>query len=431
MKEESIKYPGFRWFVAITYVVVIISSALSLISIAPLLGDVAKTIGQDIGVTAGLVMSTFNLFVAFGAIAGGVIIDKFGVIRTWFGALTLLIIGSLLTPFLGNTGTGMTIIRVIQGAGTGPIMGCCAALAAQWFPKNERGILTGMQGLSMGAGVAIGTIIGPLLAHATGDWKIGLACEAGISLVALIMVIVVAIGPKPPVVEDISPNNTSHDLAKTAIDFKTAMFQPATLGTLAVCFALSWVFQAMGDLTPSYLAIDPPVGLGKGNLLAGSIYSTFSIAFMVGAVASGFVTTKLFKGKSRNTIIIGFIVSAITIYGLNVSAIFSEQGTLIFDLIICGLFMSMVQPPAYAFIATCYPEHVTGKVGGTIVGLSIFGGVGGATAGAYFLHATGHYFMGVNIMVLVSLLGIIGAIFIKTPKIYQSINENSAENIQQ
>lgn len=429
--EETIKYPGFRWFVAITYVAVIVSSALSLISIAPLLGDVAKTIGQDIGVTAGIVMSTFNLFVAFGAIAGGVIIDRFGVIRTWFGSLILLIIGSLLTPVLGNTGTGMTIIRIIQGAGTGPIMGCCAAVAAEWFPKKERGILTGMQGLSMGAGVAVGTTLGPLLAHATGNWMSGLACEAGISIAAFIMVVVVALGPKPPVVDDVSDNNSSHDLAKTARDFKEAMFQPATLGTLAVCFALSWVFQAMGDLTPSYLAVDAPVGLGKGTLAAGSIYSTFSIAFMVGAMASGFMTTKVFKGKSRNTILIGWILSTITVYGIIVSEIYSQQGTLIVDLVICGLFMAMVQPPAYAFIATNYPEHITGKVGGTICGLSIFGGVGGATAGAYALHATGHYTAGVLIMVVVSIIGIIGAIFVKTPKIYASVSENSKNNVQQ
>jgi MFS family permease len=244
------------------------------------------------------------------------------------------------------------------------------------------------------------------------------------------MVIVVAIGPKPPVVEEISSNN-SHDLAKTAKDFKTAMFQPATLGTLVVCFALSWVFQAIGDLTPSYLAVDPPVGLGKGALVAGSIYSSFSIAFMFGAMASGFVTNKIFKGRSKNTILIGFIVAAITTYGLNVSGIISQQGILIFDLVICGLFMSMVQPPAYAFIASYYPEHVVGKVGGTIVGLSIFGGVGGATAGAYALHATGHYTLGVIIMVAVMLIGAIGTIFIKPPKLYESVENNHTNSVQQ
>lgn len=430
MKQETIKYPTFRWFVAITYVLVVVSSALALISITPLMGEVAKTIGQSIGITVGIVMSTFNLLVALGAITGGIFIDKFGVTRVWVGSLTLLIIGSLLTPVLGNTGTGMTIIRVIQGAGTGPIMGCCAALAAQWFPQNERGILTGMQGLSMGAGVAIGTIVGPLLANATGSWQSGLAWEAVFSAVALIMTIVVIFGPKPPVVEEIS-SESSHDLAQTARDFKIAMFQPATLGTLLVCFCLSWVFQAIGDLTPSYLAVDAPVGLGKGPLVAGSMYSSFSIAFMFGAMASGVVTNKIFKGKAKNTILLGFIVAAITTYGLNVSGIVSQDAVLIFDLIICGLFMSMIQPPAYAFIASYYPEHIVGKVGGTIVGLSIFGGVGGATMGAYALHVTGHYTMGVIIMVALLLIGAIGTIFIKPPKMYQSVYENSAEKAQQ
>lgn len=421
MNEETIKYPGFRWFVAITYVVVIISSALALISIAPLMGEVAHTIGLDIGTTAGIVMSTFNLLVAFGAIAGGPIIDKFGVVKVWFGCLALLLIGALLTPVLGTSGQGMFIIRCIQGAGTGPIMGCAAALAAQWFPAKERGILTGMQGLSMGAGVAVGTIIGPALATATGSWQTGLAWESVITMVAVVMAVIIVLGPKPPVVVEETPKS----LTVAAKDFKTAMLQPATLGALICCFGLSWVFQAMGDLTPSYLAIASPVGLGKGALLAGTIFSAFSFAFMIGAMAGGVITLKVFKGKAKYTILIGFIMSAITVYGLKLSEITSSQSTLVIVLIICGFFMALVQPPVYAFIAVHYPEHIVGKVGGTITGLSIFGGVAGATAGAYFLHATGRYMMGMNTIVVVCLIGLIGTVLLNPPKIYASANRDS------
>jgi len=430
MKEETIKYPGFRWFVAITYIVVIISSALVLISITPLMGEVAKSIGQDVGVTAGIVMSTFNLLVALGAIAGGPIVDKFGVTKVWFGCLALLILGQLLTPVLGHSGTGMTVLRVIQGAGTGPIMGCCAALAAQWFPKKERGILTGMQGLAMGAGVAIGTIVGPALAQVTGNWQTGLACEAGFTILALIMAIVVAVGPKPPVV-DVQASDSEH-LGDIAKEVKTAILQPATISALICAFGLAWVFQAMGDLTPSYLAIDPPVGLGKGALLGGTIFSTFSVAYMIGAVSSQFFTDKVCKGSTRTTIFIGFIISAITVFGLKISGIVLNQSILIVVLIISGLFMSMIQPQVNAFLAVNYPEHLVGKVGGTIYGLSVFGGVGGATAGAYALHATGGYLMGLNIIVIVCVIGTLGTIFLKPPKMYISASENSTDSgIQQ
>lgn len=340
MQEDTIKYPGFRWFVAITYVVVIISSALALISIAPLMGNVAKTIGHDVGTTVAIVMSTFNLLVALGAIAGGAIIDRFGVVNTWFGCLALLIIGAILTPVLGNTGTGMTAIRVIQGAATGPIMGCTAALAAQWFPKKERGVLTGMQGLAMGAGVAIGTILGPTLTNATGNWQTGLAWESVITILALIMTIVVAFGPKPPVVK--SDSSHSENLTAIAKDVKRAMLQPATLGALICSFGLAWAFQAMGDLTPSYLAIAAPVGLGKGGLLAGTVYSAFSVAFMIGSMSAGFITEKIYKGKTKYTIWVAFIMSAITVYGLKLSAVVSVQPILKIVLIISGFFMSQV-----------------------------------------------------------------------------------------
>lgn len=428
MKEETIKYPGFRWFVAITYIVVIVSSALVLISITPLMGEVAKSIGQDVGVTAGIVMSTFNLFVALGAIAGGPLVDRFGVIRVWFGCLALLIVGQLLTPALGNSGTGMTILRVIQGAGTGPIMGCCAALAAQWFPIKERGILTGMQGLAMGAGVAIGTILGPVLTNLTGNWQTGLSCEAVVTIVALIMAIIVAIGPKAPTVD--VQTGEGENLGDIAKEVKTAILQPATISALICAFGLAWIFQAMGDLTPSYLAIDPPVGLGKGALLAGSIYSVFSFAYMIGAVGSQFFTDKVFKGSTKSTILAGFIVSAITVFGLKISGIVSVQSMLLIDLVICGLFMSMVQPQVNAFLAMNYPEHLVGKVGGTIYGLSVFGGVGGATVGAYCLHVTGNYLMGLNVIVVVCVIGTLGTIFLKPPSMYRSISDNLTENLK-
>lgn len=426
MNEETVKYPGFRWFVGITFVVVIISSALSLISITPLLGEVAKTIGLDIGVTAGIVMSTFNLLVAFGAIAGGLIIDKFGVIKVWFGCLALLLIGQILIPFLGGSGKGMTIIRVIQGAGSGPIMGCAAALAAQWFPKKERGILTGMQGLAMGAGVAIGTTLGPVLAKAAGSWQKGLAMEGIFTAVALVMVIIVAMGPKPPVVEEITESSDSLNIAQ---EVKTAMLQPATFGALICAFGLAWIFQAFNDLTPSFLAIPAPVGLGKGALLAGQMFSIVSIAFMIGSMGGEFITEKIFKGSVRSTVLAGFIVSAVTVYGLKITGIVSSQGLLMVDLIICGLFMSFIQPQVNAFVAKNYPGHITGKVGGTIYGLSVFGGVGGATAGAYFLHSTGRYMMSITVIIIVCVIGAAGTMLLNPPKIYAAENVKSKSHV--
>lgn len=416
--ESTVKYPGFRWFVAITFVCVIVSSAFGLISITPLMGNVAQSIGKDVGTTAGIVMSTFNLLVALGAIAGGAIIDKFGVIKVWIGCLALLLIGALLTPVLGHSGTGMTVVRVIQGAGTGPIMGCTAALAAQWFPSKERGILTGLQGLAMGAGVAIGVILGPLLAQAAGSWQTGLAYESVFTIISFIMVIVVAKGPKPPAVENILVDSGNSTLV--AKEFKVAMMQPSTLGALICAFGLSWIFQAFNDLTPSFLAIDPPVGLGKGTVLAGSMFSAVSIAFMIGSMCATVITDKIFKGNAKYTILLGFIVSAVTVFGLNISGIVSSQGTLMADLLICGFFMSMIQPQVLAFIAKVYPENITGKVGGTIFGLSVFGGVGGATAGAYGLHLTGYYKLSMIIIVVVCVIGIIGTVFLKVPKIYDA-----------
>src|SRR4051812_11627555 len=105
-------YPRFRWFVLITLLVVTSTSSVALISPAPLIGEMIKSMptlspGQISGVTMGI----FTLFVAVAALAGGFLLDKFGVIRVYIGGLMLIIIGELLVPFIGTSLWGLGLIR--------------------------------------------------------------------------------------------------------------------------------------------------------------------------------------------------------------------------------------------------------------------------------------------------------------------------------
>lgn len=416
---NEIQYPRFRWFVAFTYVMVIISTAVQLISPAPLMGMIAHTIGLDIGATVGITMGTFNLFVALSAIVGGTLIDRLGVVRMWFISLSLLIIGTLLIPVIGNTGSGMTVVRVLQGCATGPIMAMCVTIAAQWFPNKERGILTGLQGLSMGAGVSIGLIIAPMLTQSTGNWQTAIAWEAVMPVVALVLALVVAFGPKAPVV------HTAADASKLGInpaELKKAISTTAIWSCVAGVFLLSWIFQAVNDLTPSFLAIIPPVGLGMGPVVAGQLFTLVQIAFMVGAVAGGVITEKVFGGRAKPVIMLGFLVTAVASFLIKFPAITSNRTILVLDLVVLGFFMALVNPQIYAFIAKNYPEHLTGKLGGFVTGIGIFGGTAGVAAGASALHITGFYMMSINIVLVVSVIGVVTTLALNAPKAFRSIS---------
>jgi MFS family permease len=404
---NGLVYPGFRWFVLITLLVVTSTSSLALISPAPLIGEMIKNMpylspGQITGITMGI----FNLFVAVAALAGGFFLDKFGVIRIYIGGLLLIIIGELLVPVIGASFWGMVFIRLLQGFGTGPIMGSAAAIATAWFPVKERGIVTGIQGFAVSFGIAVGLYIVPDMLKITGSWQSALFWLAPISCLGLIMTFIVAYGPKPPSIGDAQEGTLNNGL------LKTSLMQPVTWILIACAFLLSWVYNAFNDLTPGYLALDSPVGLGKGaegsHLLVGA-----QISFMIGSLISGFINDKILKGNSRPLISAGFLLGAAFSAAISLPAVQSNTVLLVTCLTLTTFFFSFINPQVMAYIAKNYPNQITGTLGGLAMGIGIFGGTIGVTAGATALHTTGLYHMSIMIMCAMSVVGFIVALALK------------------
>jgi MFS family permease len=399
-------YPGFRWFVLITLLIVTSTSSLALISPAPLIGEMINNMsflspGQITFITMGI----FNLFVAIAAFAGGLLLDKLGVIRVYIGGLLLIIIGELLVPAIGASFWGMVGIRLLQGFGTGPIMASAAAIATTWFPAKERGVVTGIQGFAVSFGIAMGLLIVPELFKATGSWESALFWLAPISCIGLIMTVIVAYGPKPPVFE-------VNEVKLNKGELKTALMQPVTWIAIACVFILSWVYSAFNDIIPGYLALDAPVGLGKGlegsQLLVGA-----QITFMIGSILSGFINDKFLKGNVRPLITTGFLLGAFFSIAISFPAVNSNTALLVTCLTLASFFFSFINPQAMAYIARNYPSRITGALGGLTMGIGTFGGTLGVSAGAAALHTTGFYQMSINIMSGVCFIGFIVALALK------------------
>jgi len=387
-----------------------------MIMIAPaaLIDAISKTMGLDPGEVSGITMVTFNICMAVSAIFGGILIDRFGVLHVWFASLVLLIIGTALVPYIGNTGSGMTLIRIIMGCGTGPIMATIVTVAAQWFPMHERGIVTGIQGFAVSLGVALGFKIVTTLFVSMGNWGSAIAWLNVGNVIALILTLIVAFGPRPAV--------EHKDLVRPAgnggSDFKLAVFQGATWAGIACGFLNSWEYQSFNALIPNYLAVDPPVGLGLGVLLEGNFMMICTIVYMIGSIMSGIISEKVFSGKERPVIMLGFIISAIFIFAIKYPALTSNRAILLVCMILIGFWAAVVNPQVCAFIAKHYPENISGKLAGVAMALFGFGATLGQLAGSYALHKTGFYQMSINLMVLAALIGLITAFFVKPPKVF-------------
>lgn len=405
----EIQYPRFRWLVLVMLVVATLAQGAMLISFAPLVGEIAKQLNMSLGQVTGVMMGAFTLFVGIFAIIGGAIIDKIGIAKTFVGTTLLLGISSVLVPVVGANFGGLALLRVIQGIACGPIIGSAAAVAVGWFPMKERSIVTGIQGAALTLGTAVGLIMVPAITQASGgNWPMAIGWLSLFSAVAFVLAIVVLLGPKPPVAVH-AENVNQHDFAK-------ALKTPTTYIGILCIFMLSWVMQAFNDLTPGYVAIAAPVGLGLGPVVAGQYMTIVQVGFLLGSALSGFVFERIFRRQSKPLIMLAFFLVAIFAFSVKLPFVTATTAILLPCFFLAGFFQGYVIPTCQAFVANNYPPEIAGKLGGMWMGIGIFGGTVGVGVGSSFLHFTKAYNASLIVVVIVALVGCAVAFLLNPPK---------------
>lgn len=174
---ETVSYPRFRWFSLLTLCVLTVATSVIMISPAPLIGIIAKSLQLGLGPTTGALMGLFNLALAAACIVGGFLCDRFGLVRVYTWSSVLMIVPTLALPYCGDSLGAAVAVRIIQAFGAGPILASVAAVAALWFPPLERGIVTGIQGMAVTLGIAIGFVAGPVAYAAVGRWQTAIAWQ--------------------------------------------------------------------------------------------------------------------------------------------------------------------------------------------------------------------------------------------------------------
>ena len=314
------------------------------------------------------------------------------------------------------------VLRIIQACGMGPIMATASPVAARWFPEKEREIVMGIQGMTVSLGIAVGFVATPAAFAGTASWQATMAWLTIPYFAALVLALIVGFGPKPPVQSSFGDGSK---LAADAHDYKLALQQPVTWLGVFVVFCLCWILSAFNDLTPAYIAIASPIGLGYGTMTAGKLMMALQIAFMVGAVVSGFIMQKVFKGSARPVIMIGYLLEAAFCTSIMWPAVHSSVGVLLIFLIAIGFFMAWPVPNAMAFVSMHYPPGIVGKIGGMWLGIGLYGGSTGVILGSIALHRTGNYHASIVVVGILALIGLMFSAFLKPPKIFCATDEGA------
>jgi len=399
---EEIKYSSFRWFVLVTMVISVAISSLSLISPAPLL-EVMEKSGTFPGLNTGkiflLTMATFNLFVAISCIVGGFFLDKFGFYKVYIFGIILIGVGEYLVPIIGETFWGMFLVRTLEGLGTGPIMSAGASIAATYFPYKERQLVNGFTGFSVMTGISVGVILVPSIAESTGSWVQAMHQIWPYGIVGLILNIIVAFGPKPPKVDEIRLPIESKS------DYAAAFKMPTTYFLIAFVFLMSWIFQTYNDVIPGYLRYSPPKGLGvSAGLMAPSTY-----AFMAAALLAGWVNVTFFRHNIKPHVGLAFLLGGLMTMTLLTKSVTSSSMMIIIALCLTTFFYGFVNPLSMGYISEKYPQHITGRLGGTAQGVGIVGGFCGPMVTGSILAATDSYTLPLIVLACVCFIGFIAA----------------------
>jgi MFS family permease len=413
--KNSYDYPNTRWFMLAAVTVGQVMIGATMICYAPILGIIAKDIGASVGEISAAAMGTTILAAAISSILSGPILDKFGVARSITVGALITSAGVLLAPVFDNSIKQIVIVRLIMGIGWGPVTACTSTVAARWFPVEKRGMVAGMVGAGISLGIILGFIITPAFIHVVDHWSSAIRWIAMIPIIAFVLAFATNFLTEPEVHETVSTEKERANIgSEVALAFKSL---PTYIGIVCM-FLFTWAMNAFNDLTPGFIAIDPPTGLGLGPAVSGRFMSAVQIGMLVGSAASGFILMKIFKGGIKSMMVTGFCFTALFTFMVKFSWINSSPALLAACLFLAGFFEAFIIPMVATFIATNYPSAIMGRIYGTTFGLSIFGGAIGVFVGATFLHITGTYAASIAIVSTVAVLGMFASWFLNSPKAF-------------
>src|SRR5205814_5736176 len=158
-RRDVVRLPriGYRWTVCALLFVVTTVNYID----RQVLGILAPTLQRELHWTEsqyGDVVSWFSLVYAFGFLAAGRVLDRVGVRRGFAVAIVAWSVAAIAHAF-ARTAAGFSAARALLGLGESANFPGAIKTVAEWFPKRERALATGI----FNAGTNTGAIITPLV----------------------------------------------------------------------------------------------------------------------------------------------------------------------------------------------------------------------------------------------------------------------------
>lgn len=338
----------------------------------------------------GYIVTAFQIAYAVGLLLSGRVLDKLGVRLGYTWAIVVWSLGGILHALV-NSVLGFGIARAVLGLGEAANFPAAVKTVAEWFPKKERALATGI----FNSGSNIGAIVAPIIVVGITlnfSWKWAFIITGLLGFIWIIFWIMIYRSPenhpkvsKRELAYILSDNEPSADAPQ---DSGTATETHLTWGrlfqhreTYAIClsrFLTDWVWWFFLFWTPDFLNKTQNIDLKSTVLPLIIIYSLASF----GGIFGGGLSSQLIKsGKSvdfsrKMAILICALLALPLLFATQVQNLWVV-------VIIIGFATAAHQGWAsniYTVVSDIYPK----KAVATLIGLTSFtGAIGGAFAASF------------------------------------------------
>ncbi|MQR02738.1 MFS transporter [Glaciimonas soli] len=318
----------------------------------------------------GIVFSAFFVGYSLFCFIGGFAADRFGARRVLIVAIGFWSIFCSMTAIASGL-VSLLIIRVVFGAGEGPLATCTSKIISAWFDRKEQTTAVGFanSGLQIGAALA-GPVIG-LMAVQWG-WRIPFVI---IGVIGMLWVLMWSIFSSDRPEENRWARNamklpganvSSRNLAAATLTSKplTAYLKsPIILATSLAYFGYAYILYFFLSWFPSYLMMERHLSLASMSIVN---VIPWVLGF-AGIALGGFTSDLIFKWtgdalKSRKIVIVtGLLVAAVCVA---LAGIANSVGMAVALMSITVFFMNLTLSVYWAIILDTVEPARMGGVGG-------------------------------------------------------------------
>ncbi len=264
------------------------------------------------------IVMAFTLAYAIGLLVSGRVIDRIGTKLGFAISITIWSIAGMLHA-LARSVWSFSLVRIVLGLGEAGNFPAGVKTVAEWFPKNERGLATGIFNSGTSVGVVLAVLIVPWILS-FGTWQHVFWITGGLGflwLAAWLVLYEVPSKQKRLSVEEyelIRSGQESEKQVKLQVRWQKLFAFPQTWAMITGKGLIDPIFWFFLFWLPSYFSSTFSLDLKKPSLELMIIYT----ATTIGSIGGGYLSSLLIKKgwpvlKARKTVLLIFAFTELSV----------------------------------------------------------------------------------------------------------------------